>query len=426
MQPLNYLEIESLCSRLNELSGSTLQSITGQASHLYLLFWDGKKSHIWFLDLWQKCPVFLPFTGKAPKKSQYKPWSLFLKSHFLGSTFLSAQPTGPKERCIEMIFNSSEQLEPQQITLRLFPGGVNLILSSKSKTVSYLKPKLLSVMTSVSGDLKARSVEELVEQYKKKSEKKKVSSPTKNPEELLQSQILRKEKSIKKIEEELILKKQKIDGFSQLGEFLKSHLTEDIPPALKVFYEAQKNRFENMQQAFEASKKERRKLIGTKERLDKIRAEREELVAVQDPSSWYKKIKVRQLGPSPLKIKKKSSLKFKTVQLGADFKLFLGNSAKDNAELIKSSKPWYVWLHLRDYPSSHGVIISDKKKPPSYQTLQLAGEELINATFGAKKKKFIGIKFDVIYCEIRHLKLLKGSVGKVTYTQNKNLTVLCK
>jgi hypothetical protein len=42
--------------------------------------------------------------------------------------------------------------------------------------------------------------------------------------------------------------------------------------------------------------------------------------------------------------------------------LILEKNAKDNLQLLRQAKPWYLWVHLKDYPSCYGIIHSMKNQ----------------------------------------------------------------
>ena len=92
-------------------------------------------------------------------------------------------------------------------------------------------------------------------------------------------------------------------------------------------------------------------------------------------------------------------------------------------ELIRAAKPWFIWFHLRDYPSCHGVLALEKKQRPTQELLREVGRRLVQSNFHKKKQKYEGIKFDIIFCEVRYVRPLKSSVGKVNYTNDKNILV---
>jgi len=418
MSPLNYIEVQMLCEELNKLSGTQLQRVSSDENKIYLLFWDGKESYSWFLDLNLKSPVCLPAIHNNIKKNIKKPWVNFLDMHFRGSILVEASLVAPGERSLVLNFTNVD-MGKQKIIINLFPRGVNLILQSQGKQVSQFKVKDFPPVSSLPEGLKQRTIAELIEEYSKKK-----SSNNKNkldPKQLYDKEVKKVNKSIIKTSEDIEDKKVQIKSLKLLGEQIKAKQSLAVEKELLKFINPDLTVFENMNSCFEQSKKIKSKIEGSQQRLSELKLKQEQLLQVNDIAGWAKSR--TQNTTNQLKLKKDQKLKFKTINLDSDHKVLLGSSAKNNSDLIKASKPWYIWMHLRDYPSSHAVIICEKNKPPARSILIKASEELVKHNFKAKKIKYEGLKFDLIYCEIRHLKQIKSSPGKVTYSKDKNINV---
>ncbi len=418
MKPLNYIEVQQICTELNKLTGTQLQRVSSDEHKIYLLFWDGEKSYVWIIDLNTKSPMILPFDGSVPRRNIKKPWVSFLDMHFSGSILVGAQPESEGERSLVLSLKSVDKGE-QKIIVNLFPKGVNLILKSENKQVSKFKVKDFPPVEELPAGLNARAINELVIEYNSKAASKVKNSLS--PQQLHEKEVRKIEKAIKKITEDLERKNIKIIELKKLGEFIKANHSLSAPEELQKYIDTNKSVFENMSLAFDKSKKEKSKLEGSSNRLIVLTEQLQLLNQVADFSQWAKS-KGKQT-TSELKLKKDQKLKFKTINLENNHKVLLGSSAKNNSELIKASKPWYIWMHLRDYPSSHAVVISKKNDEVQRMVLIKAGQELIKHNFKSKKIKYEGLKFDLIYCQIRHLRQIKSSPGKVTYTNDKNLTI---
>lgn len=418
MKALNYIEIQKLCNELNKLTGTQLQRVSSDENKIYLLFWDGEQSSSWLIDLNQKLPVILPYDKKIPKKNIKKPWISFLAMHFSGSILEGARPKSIGERVIELSFKNVEKGE-QKIIINLFPKGVNLILSSANKQVSKFKVKNFPAIGDVPEGLAARNIDEILQNYNEKPMKKEKAQLS--PEDHHGKETKKIEKSIKKIIEDVESKKNKVKELQAVGDYIKCNQTLEVPEGLKKYINFELSVYENMNIAFEKGKKEKSKLDGADTRLVQLKSKLEVLGSVENYDAWFKSINKKTTGD--LKLKRDQKLKFKTVNLDSSYKVLLGSSAKNNSELIKASKPWYIWMHLRDYPSSHAVVICEKNEEVKRGALIEAGKELIKHNFKSKKIKYEGLKFDLIFCQIRYLRQIKASPGKVTYTNDKNLTI---
>jgi len=115
------------------------------------------------------------------------------------------------------------------------------------------------------------------------------------------------------------------------------------------------------------------------------------------------------------KMKKRELLSFEYN----GFKIFVGRNNKENEEItFNRGTSRDIWLHVKDIPGSHVLIIREHKKLDEdtlYYAARLAGE------FSKAGK---GDKVTVDYCEKKFVKKIKNSKpGNVTYTNFKTLTV---
>ena len=101
------------------------------------------------------------------------------------------------------------------------------------------------------------------------------------------------------------------------------------------------------------------------------------------------------------------------------FKIFVGRNNKENEEItFNRGTSRDIWLHVKDIPGSHVLIIREQKEVDEETLLyaaKLAGE------FSKANK---GDKVTVDYCEKKFVKKIKNSKpGNVTYTNFKALTI---
>ena len=101
------------------------------------------------------------------------------------------------------------------------------------------------------------------------------------------------------------------------------------------------------------------------------------------------------------------------------FKIFVGRNNKENEEItFNRGTSRDIWLHVKDIPGSHVLIIREQKEVDEETLLyaaKLAGE------FSKASK---GDKVTVDYCEKKFVKKIKNSKpGNVTYTNFKALTI---
>lgn len=115
------------------------------------------------------------------------------------------------------------------------------------------------------------------------------------------------------------------------------------------------------------------------------------------------------------KMKKRELLSFEYN----GFKIFVGRNNKENEEItFNRGTSRDIWLHVKDIPGSHVLIIREHKELDEntlYYAAKLAGE------FSKAGK---GDKVTVDYCEKKFVKKIKNSKpGNVIYTNFKTLTV---
>ncbi len=419
MKPLNHLEVKMICEQLNSCCGIPLQKVTSTLDTIEFGFWTGDKNIIWQLSLKANLPLFLPASQFKIKKNVKKPWIHFLTNHFLNSVLQRAEVKHEGERILILHFSHFDYGE-QEIEMNLFPKGVNLILRSNQKQVSYKKVKEFTASSQTKQEFKVRSLEKLQDEFQashKKTVKKQVDYKA------LYLQEIKKVKKIKsKLSMDLLNKKEKVLIYRKLTEEINLHQNLDFETSFASYLDTSLTPYQNLNLLYERLKKEKEKIEGGQNRLAEIEQKLQQLEDFDDPKKWYagyNKVQQRNIKPS----KNKKGTKFKTYPLNGDYQLLCGYSAKNNDELIKMAKPWHVWMHLRDYPSTHGIIPLNKGESLSHSVLTEAGRYLVEHNFKGKKDKFLGLKFNLIHCQVRFLKKVKGSPGKVTYINDKNVLI---
>ena len=107
-----------------------------------------------------------------------------------------------------------------------------------------------------------------------------------------------------------------------------------------------------------------------------------------------------------------SEAKGRTLHLKAAT-AFMGKSAKDNLKILRRANSWDYWLHLRDFPSAHVIIARPKGAVIAEEEIKKVGEWLIKESV---KKNYSGIAYEIIICECRFVKAIKGDrMGRVHF-----------
>lgn len=101
---------------------------------------------------------------------------------------------------------------------------------------------------------------------------------------------------------------------------------------------------------------------------------------------------------------------------------YLGKSAADNLRILRSSKAWDYWLHLKDYPSAHGIIHRDRNQKISDSEIIEVAKWLIRESISTSSL-LKGQKLIILIAETRYVKPIKGDkLGRVHYHSERTLT----
>ncbi len=116
--------------------------------------------------------------------------------------------------------------------------------------------------------------------------------------------------------------------------------------------------------------------------------------------------------------KQKQSKKERSEQINYEsffmngYKIMLGKNEKGNTQLLKEAKKSDIWLHLKDIPSTHVIIRTDKQSIPQ-DVIDFAAKLCVE--FSVTKKG----NYLVDYTQRRNVKVIDGA--NVTYVDFKTL-----
>jgi len=97
-----------------------------------------------------------------------------------------------------------------------------------------------------------------------------------------------------------------------------------------------------------------------------------------------------------------------------DYKVLIGRNSKENQALLKIAKSNDIWMHIRDIPSSHLIIRTDKQNLPD-SVIQKAGKLCVDFSLTQAGD------YVVDYCKRRFVKIQEGS--NVEYDKYKSIRV---
>ncbi len=98
----------------------------------------------------------------------------------------------------------------------------------------------------------------------------------------------------------------------------------------------------------------------------------------------------------------------------AGYDVYIGKNKRGNVELLKKAKASDVWMHLKDRPSAHVIIATNKQNLP-YEVLEQAGK--LCASFSVEQAG----KYLVDYTQRRNVKPKEGA--NVEYVKYKTIPV---
>ena len=109
------------------------------------------------------------------------------------------------------------------------------------------------------------------------------------------------------------------------------------------------------------------------------------------------------LVPKKAKVqRKKEKLKESELFWIDDYKVLIGRNAKENQALLKIAKSNDLWMHIRDIPSSHLIIKTDKQNLPQ-SVIEKAAKLCVDFSLSQAGD------YDVDYCKRRFVKIQEGS-----------------
>lgn len=413
MQSLKPGEIAALANGLESLVNSRLQRVESGEDWISFLFYGEGQEKPLFLSLKPSLPVLLPMRAPRSLKKKTIPALLFLKAHFDNHILRQVSHDPTEGRVLRLHFSNGGVVE-----IRLFPHGQNLIARLDDKRLSTHKVNELQASGSVSTRVEVpdRTVDQLIEEYESIYEKKAASANggVEVKKEQIEKALAKKERALELVEKDL---KEKTESpFRQVGEWLKAHQSLDVPNVWSAYVDRQKSFAENLNAVFQKAKQTDEKLINAQKRVDELKKEIEKLKA----GEWL----APQATQSPLK---KAGAKGRTIELTGGRLLFLGRSAEENMKLLRASQPWDYWLHIKDFPGSHGIIRRNKQETISDAVFIEALQHLVGKQFGAKGKVHDGEKYSCFIAECRFVKPIKGDrIGRVNYQNERVLTIQFK
>ena len=416
MKPYSLRELHKHVQELQSLIGAQLQDIETHSKGMALSLYN--RGQIWWiLDLTQQTPLSLIFFEHSPwgKKQSPKPAALFLNSHAKNLFLSKVELKKGAGRIIEVEWMSSQKI--CQMEIHLVPKAVNVIIRTEEKSIAWEKPKDLGLPPQIENE-SDRDLSDIKVQWLEENSSRVLAPQSQMTPETWEKQkikdIAKKRKALEELEKHIA--QDMAQQWQTLGELLKSFEISELGSEWKEFLTKGIGRYEQMEQAFAKAKQLQGKKEGTLKRIEILQKEIENLETSQ--------------GPPPVKPRNKSSEMLKSAGADGRVRRFgeltasRGKSATDNMALLRKAKAWDMWVHLRDYPSTHAIVSLEKNQKINDAVLREVALWVATET-KASQKLPTGSKLDVVVTECRYVRPIKGDkLGRVHYQNERVLTVV--
>ncbi len=399
-------EMDLILKNIRKYLGWEMNHFLFDEKALQLQFSNGK-DWVWFtFKLKQGNPYFFYSEGRVYLiKSKRKPIELFWKSHFKENKLVEILRDEALGRVIRFYFEENQQ---KFLEIVLVPGRVNVSFCDEKKNISAFKPKSLGYKFDKNLTI-TESVRDNVDFLNFWQEENLSKKTAQGESKDRKRDLKKKEKGLKKVEESLYVLKQ--DFWGKAGAWINSKQSfENLPQEYIQYIDQQQSLSWNINNCYSRSKKDKDKILGTLERIETLKSEIESI----------KSGKVQIKKSKEISLLKKAELKGKTYEVGGK-RLFIGRSGGDNLKLLRRAKPWYIWIHIKDYPGAHGILEIEKK---SEQVKSVVIEEAARRVVENSLPKGASGKFDCLYAECRYVRPIKGAKsGQVTYSHEKVIVI---
>lgn len=128
------------------------------------------------------------------------------------------------------------------------------------------------------------------------------------------------------------------------------------------------------------------------------------------------KQELQMLFPKAAKTKKELPTEHYEIFMIKGYRVLLGKNERGNVELLKNAKAGDIWMHLKDRPSCHIIIPTNKQEVP-LPVLQEAGR--LCASFSAD----FGGNYAVDYTQRRNVKVKSGANVEYKFYKTVNISI---
>lgn len=432
MKSAHFFEFQSIVQYLgDELTGAQLQEVMTVQDGVVLGFYrfqtrnELQSKSVWLvIDLDMQFP-FLGLFDHNPWHGlkSAKPLGLFVTSHLKNHNVYQIEHLENQGRVARVYFSSDKDL---YLEIRLIPKQPNLLAVAGNKSISWDKVKLLDGAGNenfLASEVESRSVPFMFSQWLARRSKSAASAKTGSSQQISayekwvkqkEKDLEKKRKALKSLEEQI--QNPLIEVYAQVGEHLKVQGFKNLPLEFSRYVDFEKKVSWNIEKCFEKSKQLKSKSVGAQERKIKLL---KEMQGLQDTSERKFSEVLKNQADSKLKVAQRKPLLAQVRKMILDesknLVCWLGKSAAENAKLLRESKAWDIWVHLKDYPSAYAILQRNKDQNISDLMIQKVAQWLASESL-KNKKDLSGVKIAVVWVECRHVRPIKGDkLGRVTY-----------
>jgi len=415
--------------------GAQLQDVISTDRDLIFELYNTELFWIW-IDLDSQVPFISLHKEKPVLAKKSKPMQLFLSSNAEGLRL--SEVLWDKKIGRGMTFNFGEKDKKYcEVKINLIRGQPNVTALNNEKSISWNKPRDVS-------DLKYEPSNDFIVDFdaiaegllyltyrNQKSAKSNLNGNDSSRHEQVKADI---EKKIGKLQKTLTLQQSKfgqekieqikilIDNFqSSVGVDAEIEKVILLPSHLKSF--GQKLDYFFQQLKLEKSKIDlrQRKLEEVKNQIQSLQIQLNRLNSEASfdfrSLAQVKKNNLIKVPNGPQK--KYKNVQYRTFELKTGLRAYMGKSALDNQNLIRQSQPWHLWIHLRDIPSAHVILATEKSQKITQAEIREASLWLLREHVKNKDNKSWP-SVSVLVAECRYVTPVRSDKsGRVNYKNEK-------
>lgn len=429
-------ELEQYCAwALERLKGAQLQTIRSRDDQLLLSFYRSGDLHL-LIDLQMQRPGLILLQDREPEwVNRPHPVQVFLNAHGKNARLSRLEAQSDLGR---VVFLELTKLHGRcEIQIVLIPRAANLLVTSLmpgetkktrdqlvAKQISWHKPKPLPEAdpARVSAPLDFNPAQLEAEHWaalEKKGSSSAIGSPDKTRiNQATEKSLSKKRKAVEQLSASL--QEHEEDQWLAMGKALLE--SSQCPMEFRHLWKSNESAKENRERAFLKAKEIKRKRAGTEERVKVLLQEIAELEAklaspVEQLSKPERSTSTKAMQKAEVRGR---TVRFSAPDSGPELEAVIAKSGAENLALLRQSRAWDYWLHLRDYPGAFAIVFRQKNQKVPDSVLFEVAKRLISMSRETASNP--GVSYAVVVAECRWVKPVKGAkAGRVVYTNSRTL-----